>query len=96
MKQIQEFKSEKDYLEYLRCYYSGIALQGLLAGNLAKKSTVELMAVEAVNYADELIKQLKLQLSGEMVDEKVDDDSFKHFRNKHFTKSKYVKLVMKK
>ena len=95
MKQIQEFISEKDYLEYLRCYYSGLALQGLLAGNSANKSTVELMALEAVNYADELIKQLKLQLSGE-TDEKVDDDSFKHFRNKHFTKSKYVKLVMKK
>ncbi|MDV3882876.1 hypothetical protein CMU04_06030 [Elizabethkingia anophelis] len=41
-------------------------------------------------------QQLKLQLSGETVDEKVDDDAFLLFRNKHFNKSKHVRLVMKK
>lgn len=41
-------------------------------------------------------QQLKLQLSGETVDEKVDDDAFLLFRNKHFKKSKHVRLVMKK
>ncbi|ATL41840.1 hypothetical protein [Elizabethkingia bruuniana] len=41
-------------------------------------------------------QQLKLQMSGETVEENVDDDAFMLFRNKHFTKSKSIKVIMKK
>ncbi|QCO45746.1 hypothetical protein [Elizabethkingia sp. 2-6] len=41
-------------------------------------------------------QQLKLQMSGETVEENVDNDAFMHFRNKHFTKSKSIKVIMKK
>ncbi|MCL1656845.1 hypothetical protein M2T79_09565 [Elizabethkingia miricola] len=41
-------------------------------------------------------QQLKLQMSGETVEENVDDDAFMLFRNKHFIKSKSIKVIMKK
>ncbi|MCT4151402.1 hypothetical protein HZP59_09165 [Elizabethkingia anophelis] len=41
-------------------------------------------------------QQLKLQMSGETVEENVDDDAFMLFRKKHFTKSKNIKVIMKK
>lgn len=40
-------------------------------------------------------QQLKLQMSGETVEENV-DDAFMLFRKKHFTKSKSIKVIMKK
>ena len=57
MKARHEFESSEDYQDYLRVYFSGIAMQGFLVidGNIA---TIEKKCEAAVRYADALIKEL--------------------------------------
>ncbi|MCT4214243.1 hypothetical protein HZP46_02020 [Elizabethkingia anophelis] len=95
MKSLIEFPSKKEYTEYLRCYFSGLAMQGLLAGHSANKLSNELLSQKAIDHANELIKQLKLYVvSGETKEAKVENDSFSSL--KRFSKSKSIKLIMKK
>ena len=64
MKSINEFITNEEYNEYLRIYFAGLALQGLLA--LPDKGTygsfdeaIERICEVSVKFADELLKQLE-------------------------------------
>ena len=55
MKSRDEFKTDLEYREYLRHYYSGLIIQGL---NAFQYSDASGNAKEAVLHADALIKEL--------------------------------------
>ena len=64
MKSRNEFTTNEEYNEYLRIYFSGLAMQGLLA--LPDKGTygsfdeaIERICEISVKFADELLKQLE-------------------------------------
>jgi hypothetical protein len=62
MKARQEFSSHEDYKDYLRHYYAGQAMQGLMAVNDKGLKSWDMAAVEAakisVMVADELLSKL--------------------------------------
>ena len=64
MKLRNEFTTNEEYNEYLRIYFAGLAMQGLLA--LPDKGTfgsfdeaIEWVCKVSVKFADELLKQLE-------------------------------------
>ena len=64
MKSRNEFTTNEEYNEYLRIYFAGLAMQGLLA--LTDKGTyssldegIERLCEFSVKFADELLKQLE-------------------------------------
>ena len=64
MKSRNEFTTNEEYNEYLRIYFAGLALQGLLA--LPDKGiyssfdeAIERICEVSVKFADELLKQLE-------------------------------------
>ena len=64
MKSRNEFTTNEEYNEYLRIYFAGLAMQGLLA--LPDKGTyssfdeaIERICEISVKFADELLKQLE-------------------------------------
>ena len=64
MKSRNEFTTNEEYNEYLRIYFAGLAMQGLLA--LPDKGTygsfdeaIERICEVSVKFADELLKQLE-------------------------------------
>ena len=64
MKLRNEFTTNEEYNEYLRIYFAGLAMQGLLA--LPDKGTfgsfdeaIEWVCEVSVKFADELLKQLE-------------------------------------
>ena len=64
MKSRNEFTTNEEYNEYLRIYFAGLAIQGLLS--LPDKGTfgsfdeaIEWMCEVSVKFADELLKQLE-------------------------------------
>jgi len=66
MKQRTEFGTENQYREYLKMYYAGLAMQGLMSRKIPpnwkdqgiKKSWVEWVAELSCEMADELIVNL--------------------------------------
>ena len=56
MKSRNEFTTKEEYNEYLRTYFTGLAMQGLL-NNTA--FTVKFIASKSVQIAEELLKQLE-------------------------------------
>ena len=64
MKSRNEFTTNEEYNEYLRIYFAGLAMQGLLAlpdkGTFASfDEAIEWMCEVSVKFADELLKQLE-------------------------------------
>ena len=64
MKSRNEFTTKEEYNEYLRIYFAGLAMQGLISNpNIVrpKKSDKEFkdFSEKAIKYADELLKQLE-------------------------------------
>ena len=64
MKSRNEFTTNEEYNKYLRIYFAGLAMQGLLA--LPDKGTygsfdeaIERICEVSVKFADELLKQLE-------------------------------------
>ena len=64
MKSRNEFTTNEEYNKYLRIYFAGLAMQGLLA--LPDKGTygsfdeaIERICEISVKFADELLKQLE-------------------------------------
>jgi hypothetical protein len=59
MKSRQEFGAEADWKSYLRFYYAGIAMQGMLSNYAYKEmENSKKCATWAVNYADSLLAEL--------------------------------------
>jgi uncharacterized protein YegJ (DUF2314 family) len=59
MKSKDEFKTKEQYVKYLRIYFAGLAMQGIIAnapnGHLSNsKQGIELV----LQWTDELLKQL--------------------------------------
>lgn len=59
MKARHEFESEKEYKEYLRKYFAGLAMQGLIAKYTGQMVGAKGLIPQAVEYADELLKALE-------------------------------------
>ena len=65
MKSRNEFTTNEEYNEYLRIYFTGLALQGLISSFTEKVSysgwvtEIEETIKCAIYYADELLKQLE-------------------------------------
>ena len=63
MKSRNEFTTKEEYNEYLRIYFAGLAMQGLIAGRWAcpdnVPNDVETIVKQAVIHADQLLKQLE-------------------------------------
>ena len=57
MKSRNEFTTNEEYNEYLRIYFAGLAIQGLLASNSGQ--TTKYLVKKAIESADELLKQLE-------------------------------------
>ncbi len=66
MKAIHEFPYKEDYKKYLRAYFAGLAMQGLLASMSEKAangnwgSEQDILAKKSIEIADELLKQLEI------------------------------------
>ena len=60
MKQRSDFTTAEDYKEYLRHYYAGLALQGLMT-HFNNVSAKEWYAARAIEVSDELINQLQIK-----------------------------------
>ena len=59
MKARHEFNTEQEWLEYIRCYFAAMAMQGMLAAfSDSYHASPENTAQLAVKYADALIEQL--------------------------------------
>jgi hypothetical protein len=58
MKVEDEFKTQQAYNEYLRKYFAGLAMQGLLS-NPNNSNSVDEITKKAVIYSDGLLKQLQ-------------------------------------
>jgi len=61
MKSILDFKTIPDYYKYLRGYYAGLAMQGIMANPHTMPTTDEHfnnIIDDAVRVANELIKRL--------------------------------------
>ena len=63
MKSRNEFTTNEEYNEYLRIYFAGLAMQGLIAGRWAcpdnVPNEVETIVEQAVIHADRLLKKLE-------------------------------------
>ena len=67
MKSRNEFTTKEEYNEYLRTYFSGLAMQGMLSNPGTSnylKGNIDLLVPElvskfAIEYAEELLKQLE-------------------------------------
>ena len=67
MKSRNEFTTTEEYNEYLRIYFAGLAMQGMLSNSGTSnylKGNIDLLVPElvskfAIEYADELLKQLE-------------------------------------
>ena len=63
MKSRNEFTTNEEYNEYLRIYFAGLAMQGLIAGRWACPDNVpndaETIVAQAVIHADRLLKKLE-------------------------------------
>ena len=65
MKSRNEFTTNEEYNEYLRIYFAGLAMQGLISTFTEKASygglgtEIEKTIEYAIYYADELLKQLE-------------------------------------
>ena len=63
MKSRNEFTTNEEYNEYLRIYFAGLAMQGLIAGRWAcpdnVPNDVETIVAQAVIHADRLLKKLE-------------------------------------
>lgn len=57
MKSKLDFNSDKEYSEYLRYYFSGVAMQGLIASGATGEGKKE-VARASVEQANELLIQL--------------------------------------
>ena len=67
MKSKGDFLYWEDYKKYLRQYYSGLAMQGILAtyhyenyGYMCQEKEIKSQISVCIDWADELIKQLEL------------------------------------
>ena len=65
MKSRNEFTTNEEYNEYLRIYFAGLAMQGLIS-TFTEKASYGGLGIEiektiecAIDYADELLKQLE-------------------------------------
>ena len=63
MKSRNEFTTNEEYNEYLRIYFAGLAMQGLMSSFTENAEngfygTKEVVST-AIEYADELLKQLE-------------------------------------
>ena len=64
MKSRNEFTTNEEYNEYLRIYFAGLALQGIIAGRKdelykIKDETIKIYVELSIKSADELLKQLE-------------------------------------
>lgn len=57
MKSRYDFKTEQEWLDYLRFYYAGMAMQGMVA-NCYKEHSDQDIAQSSVLLADSLIEAL--------------------------------------
>lgn len=57
MKSTQDFSSHEDYKKYLRTYFAGLAMQGLLASNDGRES--DIIARHSIELADALLDELE-------------------------------------
>lgn len=60
MKSKDEFITKEQYAKYLRTYFAGFAMQGLMANEhyRATDKYPERVAIKCLEYTDELLKQL--------------------------------------
>ena len=65
MKSRRDFKTELEYIKYLRIHLAGLAMQGLLSNEyiaklmeLPKHNPTQDISAMAIKFADELLKQL--------------------------------------
>ena len=65
MKSRNEFTTNEEYNEYIRIYFAGLAMQGLIS-TFTEKASYGGLGIEiektiecAIYYADELLKQLE-------------------------------------
>lgn len=59
MKSRKDFKTKKQYKTYLKHYYSGLALQGILAKKFDENGEYLTVTVsDTMEYADRLIEKL--------------------------------------
>jgi hypothetical protein len=63
MKAKHEFPYKEDYKEYLKTYFAGLAMQGLLANQYSidkhNEAEINWIAKHSIMQADELLKQLE-------------------------------------
>ena len=64
MKSRNEFTTNEEYNEYLRIYFAGLALQGIIAGRKdelykIKDETIKIYVELSIKSAAELLKQLE-------------------------------------
>ena len=64
MKSRNEFTTNEEYNEYLRIYFAGLALQGIIAGRKdelykIKDGTIKIYVELSIKSADELLKRLE-------------------------------------
>ena len=64
MKSRNEFTTNEEYNEYLRIYFAGLAMQGLISScdwnvTFFNKDLIEATSKNAIDLADELLKQLE-------------------------------------
>ena len=61
MKSRNEFTTNEEYNEYLRIYFSGLALQGFCSNQefMSNLGKTELIARSCIEIAEELLKQLE-------------------------------------
>lgn len=62
----QDFLTDEDYFKYLRFYYAGLAMQGLLSSCVNKvQIDADVLCSDSLKFADSLLKQLKIDSSVE-------------------------------
>lgn len=59
MKSKNEFASEKEYNEYLRKYFAGLAMQGFISSGKHNSIPSDICKT-SIKLADELLKQLEI------------------------------------
>lgn len=59
MKSRNEFTTNEEYNEYLRIYFTGLAMQGMIANTDTYVQDKSVIAKLSIEHADELLKQLE-------------------------------------
>ena len=59
MKSRNEFTTNEEYNEYLRIYFAGLAMQGMIANTDTYVQDKSVIAKLSIEHADELLKQLE-------------------------------------